>query len=315
MFCSFDFILNYFSSNMIAFLSIDSWEGEDIVYHCFLFPGGFPEDPSTALDELTFAFVAGDQDCCLTSGYIYSFVKTSDSQQIVNHVVLELVVGPIQIFVRKLAHIFFVILALFLKFGSYFIHLLRVFAEYDSWRWNVLIEKISEDRELAREELVPTGDREPTQAGSFQIFKGRKNVTTKVEEMLQEADEEVFHVGSGPAAERFQYHTPVLEDLDGEDVTVRALFPKTDANEAALDELAETCVVRDREDPGAGSAIMIVDEDQAIVWHPVPDDSHVFQGDDVAMWTDDGVVVEDLKAGFEASWSTGEEVPPCSPPA
>ncbi|PSG97165.1 hypothetical protein BRD56_06825 [Thermoplasmatales archaeon SW_10_69_26] len=177
------------------------------------------------------------------------------------------------------------------------------------------LEKISQDRELAREELVPTGEREPTQAGAFQIFKGRKNVTTKIEEMLQEADGEVFHVGSGPAAERFQYHTPVLEDLDGEDVTVRALFPKTDANEAALDELAETCVVRDREDPGAGSAIMIVDEDQAIVWHPVPDDSHVFQGDDVAMWTDDGVVVEDLKAGFEASWSTGEEVPPCSPPA
>lgn len=177
------------------------------------------------------------------------------------------------------------------------------------------LEKISEDRELAREELVPTGEREPTQAGSFQIFKGRKNVTTKIEEMLQEADEEVFHVGSAPAAERFQYHTPVLEDLDGNDVAVRALFPATDANEAAMEELAETCVVRDREEDGAGSAILIVDEDQAIVWHPVPDDSHVFQGDDVAMWTDDGVVVEDLKAGFEASWGEGEEVSPCSSPA
>jgi hypothetical protein len=82
-----------------------------------------------------------------------------------------------------------------------------------------------------------------------------------------------------------------------------------------MEELAETCIVRDRQDPGAGSAILIVDEDQAIVWHPVPDDSHVFQGDDVAMWTDDSVVVEDMKAGFEASWSEGEEAIACSQPA
>jgi len=176
------------------------------------------------------------------------------------------------------------------------------------------LEKISEDRELAREELVPSGDHEPTEAGSFQIFKGRKNVTTKVEEMLQEAEDDVFHVGSAAAAERFQYHTPVLSDLDDEDIEIRVLFPATDSNETAIEDLTESCTVRDRTDPGAGSAILLVDDEEALVWHPVPDDSHVFQGDDVAMWTDDEVVVQDMKQGFEASWSNGQEVETCSPP-
>lgn len=175
------------------------------------------------------------------------------------------------------------------------------------------LEKIEEDRELAREELVPTGGREPTQAGTFQVFKGRKNVTTKVEEMLQEAEEEIFHIGSSAAAQRFQYHTPILEELAEAGIRLRTLFPTTEKNEAALDELSETCELRRRAMEGAGAAILIVDESAALVWHPVPDDSHVFQGDDVAMWTDDEVVVQDMKSGFEASWTNAEEVEGCSP--
>lgn len=177
------------------------------------------------------------------------------------------------------------------------------------------LEKIEEDRELAREELVPTGGTQPTETGTFQVFKGRKNVTTQVEEMLQEAEEEVFHIGSAAAVQRFQYHTPILRDLEDEDVRIRGLFPTTEGNETAVREVSEMCELRDRDEDGAGAAILIVDEDAALVWHPVPDDSHVFQGDDIAMWTDDEVVVQDMKAGFEATWSDAEEVEGCSPRA
>ncbi len=177
------------------------------------------------------------------------------------------------------------------------------------------LEKIEEDREMAREELVPTGGHEPTETGTFQVFKGRKNVTTQVEEMLQDAEEEVFHIGSSAAAQRFQYHTPILRDLADEDIKIRTLFPPTSGNEAALEELSELGEVRSRDIEGAGAAILIVDETSALVWHPVPDDSHVFQGDDIAMWTDDEVVVRDMKGGFEATWTNAEEVEECAPRA
>ncbi len=170
------------------------------------------------------------------------------------------------------------------------------------------LEKIEEDREMAREELVPTGGHEPTETGTFQVFKGRKNVTTQVEEMLQEAEEEVFHIGSAAAAQRFQYHTPILSDLNDAGINLRALFPTSSGNESAIAELTEYGEIRVRDVEGAGAAILIIDDAFALVWHPVPDDSHVFQGDDVAMWTDDAVVVQDLKAGFEATWSNANAV-------
>jgi sugar-specific transcriptional regulator TrmB len=176
------------------------------------------------------------------------------------------------------------------------------------------LEKIEKDRVIAREELIPSGNRENTTTGGFQVFKGRKNVTTKVEEMLDDSESDVFHIGTAPAAKRFQYHTPILEELAERGVKVRLLFPSGKNNEGALSELAETSQVRIRNEEGAGASILIVDDERALVWHPVPDDGHVFQGDDIAMWTDDAVVVQDLKAGFEASWSEGGEVSPCSPP-
>ncbi len=170
------------------------------------------------------------------------------------------------------------------------------------------LEKIAEDRVLAREELIPSGGMETTQAGSFQVFKGRKNVTTKVEEMIQDAETDVFHIGSCAAAKRFSYHTPVLKEVTGNGVHVRTMFPKSTTETTGLDELHESCEIRLREEDPAGAAILIIDDKAALVWHPVPDDSHVFQGDDVAMWTDDEVVVRDLKSGFEAQWLTAKEV-------
>ncbi len=167
------------------------------------------------------------------------------------------------------------------------------------------LDKIAKDRVLAREELVPSGGRETTTTGTFQVFKGRKNVTTKVEEMLGDAETEVFHVGTSAAAKRFQYHSPILEDLEEAGVALRLMFP-VENNESALKELSESCEVRVRPSEGHGAAILVVDDRVALVWHPVPDDGHVFQGDDMAMWTDDEVVVRDLKAGFENTWADAE---------
>ncbi|MDX1610724.1 MAG: helix-turn-helix domain-containing protein [Candidatus Thermoplasmatota archaeon] len=169
------------------------------------------------------------------------------------------------------------------------------------------LERIAEDRKLAREELIPSTGHEQTSTGTFQVFKGRKNVTTKVEEMLIGAEEEVFHIGTAAAAKRFQYHTPVLAELVEKGVDIRVMVPCDGTNESALEELSESCTITDRPNEGAGAAILVVDNKTALVWHPVPDDGHVFQGDDIAMWTDDEVVVCDLKAGFETTWSEAEE--------
>ena len=169
------------------------------------------------------------------------------------------------------------------------------------------LEKIAVDKKMARTELVPATSRETTKTGGFQVFKGRKNVTTKVEEMLMAAEAEVFHVGTAAAARRYQYHVPVLRDLAKKGIALRNMFPVTSDNEAAMKDLAEHGELRVRPDEGAGAAILVVDDKMALVWHPVPDDSHVFQGEDVAMWTDDEVVVRDLKSGYEGTWASAQE--------
>lgn len=181
-------------------------------------------------------------------------------------------------------------------------YLARFEAEYQE-----KLKKIAVDKKMARTELVPASTRETTKTGGFQVFKGRKNVTTKVEEMLLASENEVFHVGTAAAAKRFQYHTPVLRELAEKGIKLRCMFPRSDDNEGAITELAELSDLCIRPVQGAGAAILVVDDRMALVWHPVPDDGHVFQGEDVAMWTDDEVVVRDLKAGYEATWATAQE--------
>ena len=163
------------------------------------------------------------------------------------------------------------------------------------------LDKIRADREIARRELAPALPREPTRTGTFQVLKGRKNVVAKVEEMLDAAAGEVVHAGSAAAARRFAYHSPVVRDVSARGTRMRFLFPEGDGNEAALDQLAAFGEVRCSAE-ASGAAVLVIDRRQAVVWHPVPDDGHVFQGEDVAIWTDDEAVVRDILAGLDARW-------------
>ena len=169
------------------------------------------------------------------------------------------------------------------------------------------LEKIRRDREMAKRELTPAIAKEPARTGTFQVLKGRKNVVAKVEEMMTVAVGEVVHAGSATAARRFAYHSPVVRDVAAKGVAFRFLFPAGDGNEAAVQQLAAHGEVRHAV-LDTGAAVLVIDRRQAMVWHPVPDDGHVFQGDDVAIWTDDEAVVADILAGLEARWNACPKV-------
>ena len=59
-----------------------------------------------------------------------------------------------------------------------------------------------------------------------------------------------------------------------------------------------------RAHPGkaAGSVILVVDDAEVLICHYVPDDEHLFKGEDIAIWSDDKAIVRDMKHTIHSQW-------------
>ncbi|HVL87745.1 MAG TPA: helix-turn-helix domain-containing protein [Candidatus Thermoplasmatota archaeon] len=149
-------------------------------------------------------------------------------------------------------------------------------------------------------------------AGTFHVLKGRRNVAQKQNEMLGRAHREILATGSQWAGIRLAHSLPALREKAAAGVAVRVLCPVEPRNLDPLSAVAEVGVVRHPPEsarlPQAGPAsILLIDDREAIVCHHVPDDEHIFQGEDVAMWTDDSAIVAELRGLLEERWDRSEE--------
>ena len=140
-------------------------------------------------------------------------------------------------------------------------------------------------------EFAPKGIVDLEDPGQFVMVRSRANVTEKLMGLIERARESIVVMGSEMALHRLDYFTPGLEAAKERGVLFSAIGPVTENNEAAVHALAELGAVQAYPDATPGQCLVVVDGKEAVLIHAVPDDSHLFQGEDVALWTDDQAMV------------------------
>jgi sugar-specific transcriptional regulator TrmB len=168
------------------------------------------------------------------------------------------------------------------------------------------LDALRADREQMAREFPRAQQRQQERAGSFNVVKGRKNVVARLLEMVQRAEEDIVVTGSAALAVRLLFHLPDLEQAKARGVQVRILCPVTDTNGAAVERLRLVAEVRPSAQSSQGSGTAIVDGRESLMCHFVPDDEHLFKGDDVGIWSDDKAIVSDQLRTLLAQWEQAQ---------
>jgi len=165
------------------------------------------------------------------------------------------------------------------------------------------LQQVKEDKERFKD-LNDDSDSPSIQgAGKFRMLKGRKNVLNRMLEMVEEAEESVWMLGSAFAPLRLNYYSPLMHDKIEEGVVARVQCPVLATNRMDIKETMAYADVRHRDTDNTGSSILVVDGEEALITHYIPDDTHLFKGEDVAMWTDDPAVVADQAELLANTWT------------
>lgn len=156
-------------------------------------------------------------------------------------------------------------------------------------------------REQLARAFAPAG--KPTaEEGSFLLLKGRSNVAGRIAEMIARAGSDLLYVSTEGSWKHLEYHMDVLQVKASGGVRLRLLVPAQPPGpfRQAFERIG---VVKEAFWPNPGVGAVIVDDAEALVVHFVPDDEHLFQGADVALWTNDRAMVAGLRAMIGAQWT------------
>lgn len=165
------------------------------------------------------------------------------------------------------------------------------------------LKQVKEDKERFKGLIDSSGSPSIQGAGKFRVLKGRKNVLNRMLEMIEESEKSVWMLGSAFAPLRINYYSPLMHDKVEEDVIARVQCPIMSTNRMDIKETMAYADVRHRESENTGSSILVVDGEEALITHYIPDDTHLFKGEDVSMWTDDPAIVADLTELLSNTWT------------
>jgi sugar-specific transcriptional regulator TrmB len=165
--------------------------------------------------------------------------------------------------------------------------------------------KIEEDKKLLMAAFTQKDAQGAEKAGSFHVLKGRKNVLNRKYEMVGRAEREVLEMGTEFSAVRMGYYMPLLRERARMGANLRLLVPVTENNRDNVEEFGRMGEVRANPGKSPGSVILVVDESEVLICHYVPDDEHLFKGEDIAIWSDDRAIVRDMKNTILAHWEGG----------
>ncbi|MFA5861930.1 MAG: helix-turn-helix domain-containing protein [Candidatus Thermoplasmatota archaeon] len=168
-------------------------------------------------------------------------------------------------------------------------------------------EAIARDREVLADMFRVMGDTEVGNRGFFTVIRGRRNVMSKLAEMLNEAKTDFFVVGTSGMTSR---HTALMSELQGASsrgVRLRGLIPLTPHTMSRTERLSALMEIRARDidegDHDSRVAIVVVDGQRAFLINFLPDDDSVHVGKDVGVFTDQEAMVATLDALVEPHWA------------
>jgi sugar-specific transcriptional regulator TrmB len=170
-------------------------------------------------------------------------------------------------------------------------------------RYKQRLEQIEEDRTRFEGMVDASGPPTIQGAGDFRVHKGRKNVLNKMLEMIEEAENSVWMLGSTNAPLRLNYYSPLMHEKTADEVIARIQCPIRARNRMDIEEARQYAEVRHRDSESSGSSLFAVDGEQVLMTHYIPDDTHLFKGEDVAVWIDDPALVADHTELLSEAWT------------
>lgn len=165
---------------------------------------------------------------------------------------------------------------------------------------------IETERDDLAELFRVTGDTDVGDRGFFTVLRGRRNVLSKVEEMLAECKRDLLVVGTHGSAERSAKLMPEMRRAHERGVALRFLVPLEPGTLDAFGKVRGVAEVRARElsetEQSGRVAIVVADGRSAFIIHFVPDDGSLANGKDVGVFTDQEAMVAAIHAIVEPHW-------------
>ncbi|MHB8586829.1 MAG: TrmB family transcriptional regulator [Thermoplasmatota archaeon] len=168
------------------------------------------------------------------------------------------------------------------------------------------LKKIEEDKQVLSTAASKESGNGADKAGSFNVLKGRKNVINRMYEMIGRSRATLLEMGTEWSAVRMGYYLPLVKEKARAGVKARLVAPITHANLENVVDFGTVGEVHHAANKAPGSVILIVDDEEVLICHYVPDDEHLFKGEDVAIWSDDRAIVRDMRATIESQWAAGK---------
>ncbi len=142
--------------------------------------------------------------------------------------------------------------------------------------------------------FAPPKEQSTDRRGRFEVLYGRRNVRDRIGRMYEGARTSVIAVGTASSPDRIvKSRRFILEDLAERKVSVRYAFPFENTDRELVRRISAFSTVR-LFDQGLPVSIIVVDDSEAILNHPMPNDEQGARGEDVGLWTNDEAMVKAL---------------------
>jgi sugar-specific transcriptional regulator TrmB len=136
----------------------------------------------------------------------------------------------------------------------------------------------------------------------LRIFKGRTEVSRKLNEMITSSNEsvEIWTTMRGIQA-LADFHFDELKETKGRGAKVRIIAPITSENTEGARKLVPVSELRYSEALGP-AGIAIVDQRELMLYERLPDDNSADVGADVGFWTNSKRFIETMSRAYDAMW-------------
>lgn len=139
-------------------------------------------------------------------------------------------------------------------------------------------------------------------ADDLRIFKGRPEVSGKLNEMITSANQsvEIWTTMRGIQA-LADFHFDQLKEAKGRGAKIRIIAPITSENTEGARKLVPVSELRYSESLGP-AGIAIADQRELMLYERLPDDHNAEAGADVGFWTNSKRFIETMSKAYDAMW-------------
>lgn len=158
--------------------------------------------------------------------------------------------------------------------------------------------------ELSGEFIIKKQMEQP-KLGGFEAISGRRNLRQKLYKMYSLAKKEVYFIGTSRSPAMIaNMLLPAIEENAEKGIALKFAFPVSASNSEKVRQLSKYAAVKHIEKE-AFMHLTVIDNNEALLAHAIPDDDDPVKGSDIAIWTDDQAIVNAMRESAHDVWERG----------